>query len=964
MMYLPLMPRPIRLIFVQHFMELLQKNPPFPCIFAILEESITRTIQEDTSTLKKNIIALISSLVLCLLFATQVFAALPPNLGQVQDRGSFFTAEDKAILKKEAKGEHYNFYILTVASLNGQDPADYATEVYHAWKLKSTDLLLVITQKERRIELNFNNPALQKVIDNLPADYDEDGDTYESKIKEVVDKYFIPLAKEGDFREATRKLMRATYLLGENAVKKPAATLAPLNYVPPVKPAKPTASVKPTTQPTVKPTAKPTVTPTVQPTVNPTVAATPKPDAAALHTPLIDSEAGQKRMGKVALLFVQIVPAFVAVLFPLTLMIMARRRKLALIRIRTQLTNQMGTLGRGLETLRPLIELSQGKTNKTAKEYEDRLTERLLGTQEILRQMEEKSLPFFRIKAANQIVSIFRNTADDNEAAVAAIQTLVDQLLETDRRIAPFIEHLKTASANAKVLLSHLSQKTGSTYEQYADQIAKTDSYIRQADDRDEFDPLTAMDIAEQVELAAQAITYELGELLGYVEKSEAYPANAAACRDVIAGIVRDNSLYAIAIDPYAPVEQSQGRWEHLQASLKAGNLDEVRSIWEDIEQLLKGAVAQVDQLAKQRRANQEKLAVLEQYIGRLVQEQAGLLKECERLSLQYASSIWEGQRQNFQAAEGQLAAQQARQAEARQLTSDEQQKFEEASRMMAQIHKVLEKIAGVFAQFRQSIKKWDDTLAEIFAGFQTTVEAYSDARSFAITQKLVLSIRPEFQQTIRQVEECHQQFIRMKERKPYLLKELEQAGLHLEEAVSVYQDGIEQLNAIKQQVLQSLNQMSDAFERVYRRASGFFYKNTIRRTYQTHVQTIQQIVESGHYEDANPHLLELEELIEEVNARNVEQERLAEIARREAAARREIEEAREDARREARRAAEREEARRSASRSSSWSSSSSSSSSRSSSSSSSSRSSSSSNSSGGSSWGSGGGNSSGGSNW
>ncbi|WP_338128717.1 TPM domain-containing protein [Aneurinibacillus migulanus] len=83
-------------------------------------------------------------------------------------------------MEKAAKDEPYTFYVLTVNSLDGKEPSDYATKVYNERRLGADDILLLISKQERRIEMNFNNTVLQEKLDAwYPA---QTGETFHDEL--------------------------------------------------------------------------------------------------------------------------------------------------------------------------------------------------------------------------------------------------------------------------------------------------------------------------------------------------------------------------------------------------------------------------------------------------------------------------------------------------------------------------------------------------------------------------------------------------------------------------------------------------------------------------------------------------------------------------------------------------------------------------------------------------------------
>lgn len=134
---------------------------------------------------------------------------VPAKEGLVQDTAQMLSKKSIASIEKAAKGKLYTFYLLTVDSLNGTAPADYANDVYKQWGLGADDILLLISKQERRVEMNFNNPSLQAAINAKVGIRGDAGGSLTS----WLDTHFIPKAKEGDFAAASVSVMKATHAL-------------------------------------------------------------------------------------------------------------------------------------------------------------------------------------------------------------------------------------------------------------------------------------------------------------------------------------------------------------------------------------------------------------------------------------------------------------------------------------------------------------------------------------------------------------------------------------------------------------------------------------------------------------------------------------------------------------------------------------------------------------------------------
>lgn len=98
----------------------------------------------------------------------------------VEDAAKMFDKEDVAHIKAELKNKKYNYYIVTLKRLEGENIDSVGKRIASKKRLGKSDVLLTLVKEEREVNLNVP-PAL----DIHP--------------KSVLDEYFVPHAADGDF---------------------------------------------------------------------------------------------------------------------------------------------------------------------------------------------------------------------------------------------------------------------------------------------------------------------------------------------------------------------------------------------------------------------------------------------------------------------------------------------------------------------------------------------------------------------------------------------------------------------------------------------------------------------------------------------------------------------------------------------------------------------------------------------
>jgi len=154
----------------------------------------------------KRFVALMVVVLYMMLSAGQLMAAaLPPNLGMVQDRAGILTNEEKNKLRSQAAEDNdLQFYLLTLSGLNGQSIEQYAEAVFAHWKLTEQDALIVVAKQEKLVQLHVTNPSLYRALSTVK------GTSGESTSSELIKHYFVASAEKGKYAEGLSSLMRAT----------------------------------------------------------------------------------------------------------------------------------------------------------------------------------------------------------------------------------------------------------------------------------------------------------------------------------------------------------------------------------------------------------------------------------------------------------------------------------------------------------------------------------------------------------------------------------------------------------------------------------------------------------------------------------------------------------------------------------------------------------------------------------
>ncbi|MDD7219763.1 MAG: TPM domain-containing protein [Clostridia bacterium] len=159
--------------------------------------------------IKKRILPVILSVFLLMAFICPVFAG--ESISRVVDSADILndTEEEKLRDKLNEISEKYqcDVSVVTEASINGQDPQDYADDYFdyfgYGMGEDKSGILLLVTMEERKWQISTHGSAIDIFS--------------ESRLQEISDSFISDLS-DGDYYEAFKKYARGCedYLSGKN----------------------------------------------------------------------------------------------------------------------------------------------------------------------------------------------------------------------------------------------------------------------------------------------------------------------------------------------------------------------------------------------------------------------------------------------------------------------------------------------------------------------------------------------------------------------------------------------------------------------------------------------------------------------------------------------------------------------------------------------------------------------------
>ncbi|WP_426447910.1 TPM domain-containing protein [Paenibacillus sp. S-38] len=735
------------------------------------------------------------SLTLSLLFllGSPVSAAeVPPVNGAVQDTAGMLSAGSRSSLERAAEGR-YSFHVLTVVSLQGMPPEAYADSVYRAWNLQRRDVLLLLSESDRRIEVQFDNPDLQRRIDALPADYDRDG-LRESSIDEWVGAHFLPHARQGDFAAGLLELMQSGQSLASPG------------------PASGTGG-------------------------GAGASAGASPDFGGL-LPLL---AG----GIVLLLAGWLVMA-----------LLKRRRLTALQEELTGSAKTLIVdISRTQEALTPIRELYPGeRTSDAADRLEEGLTALSAEVQGRLERLGGHAVPLLGAGAAARDLEAVRAELAALRTRFEEARREVDHLSGLDRSISEDIGKLQSKVAAAEAKVEELSARHALPMDELKAELAGMRGQLERSSALQVSDLLAAeQEVLPQQEKLA-SIRGGLDKLPGYLEELEGLPTRIEAERAGIERELADSGLRpAEAWDPYAPLAEAEKAGAAMKRALERGSLAEAGSASASVAGLLEQARSGVARRAALRDAVAGRLKQVEAALADYAAADRTYPQERTRAQAEFAEKHWAPAENSFRSLKTAAAELQQGLEAARPLASAQTQAYTEAGRLTEGLIARLQEaealhadVLGVYTGPSRRLQELRDEEAQAWSLFRSGA-ALAEARSLPLHTQGNRQLALLERELHGQKEHIHAALASP----PYDLEELAALIARLSSDARAYQSGISRMAEEKEQAERMLREVHARYQAVALRAGSRLTHTGYTQSYAASISEIQNLLMLGLYGDA-----------------------------------------------------------------------------------------------------------------
>lgn len=783
-------------------------------------------------------------LLFTLLLPSVLYAdAVPTKKGYVQDLAGIFPKESITAIEQAAQGELYTFYLLTIHSLDGEDPADYATSVYQSWDLTADDILLLISNEDRRVEINFNNSALKAKIDALPEDYNGDG-INQSKLSELVDKEFIPQAKNGDFAGASITLMNAT-----NSLQAPA----------------PSVSAAPTPTPTS------VQTPSVSSGQPSRPAAESQPVSASAGAPSHQDTHWLPIALPIALLVLSVITGLALGYMLLGYM---RNKKL-----QKRIPEIMAELNRSSERIQSYKVLYQGETQKTADNIDQQLTELLLQLKTKLEQLTQiQFFSYIRRRTHNTLKESDRIVKKHEQAAEELLQRII-AIEDTEKQLSTGILKEKSSLGQVKDALSHEIQTRQWPLAQLTTRAEQLGQQFQRIDEMDAFDPLQANTLFLKAQDQLDQLEQDVAAVARYAQTYREFVNEAASHRNRFEAIVQEHELKLVHINPYARIEQAHAANEQLFLHLQDGAVPECDQLAEQIRKLLTDSVQMVQHLADLKMKNAADIEIVANQLAAYPAEDRQLHEQTERIRSLYRTKHWQAPWQQYLDILHVLPQAEQQLHQIRTWCDRNVQEYTKAREALDQIFTHLQERDQLAQQYTELIRRLDQTLADCKRQYAAGEKAFLSGNQ-VIARHRLLHKWIQQEQDLKQLQQSIHQMLADSPYDMELLKELCVRFLHQAED---YVQDVERTAALKRNAEARIAEMERNFMSATGRTRGKINVSRFNGQYAEIQSRTQQMMSQGRYEEAVYQVGLMAGIISSMNAAYesvLEEERRQEAAR------------------------------------------------------------------------------------
>ncbi|WP_036718775.1 TPM domain-containing protein [Paenibacillus sp. JCM 10914] len=771
-------------------------------------------------------------LVLTMISGISAYAAGIPNKeGYVQDKAGLFDQGQIKYLNKIAEGEFLNVYILTLPRLNGANPTDIANQTYAQWKLKNQDTLLLISLEDRSVEFNFNRPDLQKVLDDWS--HHKGLGSGSVAITALLDTYFIPFAREGDFSKASASMINQVHRLGSVAAQ---ATTSSEHEI-----------------------------------MNPEPA--PELETSSKFEPTMVNTNGLNQL-LIRVPWLQIFVASAIIIFIGSVLLgWFKLRRLTRIQLQfAELTVRCNTAQEKVTNFREIV---KGTTAEAVQEIYRVLTEQCAQAVDSKQELKKMNVFIFDYKNLNLNIhrySSIRERIDHTVMNEESKLMVIEVAGQTSKDMAV---KLNEELQMSRKRLDRKSTQTGFPLQKLYEELQQIESQMQRAIELNLFDPLESQRVLRIAEQRRAIIGQNIDEVDVFLQDHLAFQEKLEATHTEIRQIIESNHLNQIKVRPFERLEESRYEMKQSESYLRAGAMDEVRRHAERAHTQRAEALSLTQFQADLRSRNQTDLPDLKDQVQRFYEEHLllnGILDSCRD---RFKSRYWSTGEHELIRTQSMVTGINQNIADAERLTDDLIQDFEAARTRIDEGLSMMSKVRLALAQVRTELDKLDERLQRVrndLASSEDVIIQHEEtvSRSQIVTRSHMQVIdMPQFiWESIRTL------YDRLSST-PYDLEHLELMAALISKNAEQFSFAVREIVRQKEEAERRIAQVERQYKQVARKAGRSF-----KKTSKSYLARVRDMLSEGLYTEAIYELQQIDDYMRRV-ASDIQQQEIIEQQRR-----------------------------------------------------------------------------------
>ncbi|WP_248925139.1 septation ring formation regulator EzrA [Paenibacillus hamazuiensis] len=798
---------------------------------------------------KRMLIFIFAFLLSLCLGATGFAADMPARKGYVTDPAGVFTKEDAARLEKELAAKKLKISVLTATGLSETNADALAKDAYGKWGLKADAAAMVISTKPNLVTVYYENNELKTAVEALPDDYDKDGNNKEKKLKELIDKEFVPLASKGKLADGVIAVADA---LG-GMIKSPAPAPAAAD--------KSSSAAKP---------------------------ASPSGAAAKSQQPLAAKSGGGGSKIWLFLVLILIVAVIVYAIYAFRKRAQLKTQCEQLLEQSRDVWEKVGSV---LDHSLITSDLEKGfvlaKTKMMLSGIRDEAEALKAAINETSQRLRGLAIPYITFGTAQAVLAEAEEALGGYENDCERISAAFEEIVTAGKAVKE-----SSSQANAQIMqleaaVAEWRKKSGYPLESMTARLDQAKAKAAEAEQNDDFNVMQAKEELDEALTILSVLEADIGAMSACMSEIPELPGKIGTAKSEMESFVQKERLLLAEHNPFETLPQAKALHGQAVQLLESGYASEAAETAERVRTLLDNARTSLAAIAEQRDKNASGAAEAERKLAELLRFDARFDAEIVRLTQEYAGKHWSDLPALAADLQREAAGQAARIPQVREWNGEAVQLYSKAAAELLSIFEQIDKLEGVkqtvlgrFDTLAQKERDCQASFAEQKSRFQQAI-AVLDTNDAAASGPLA-TLRHQVQRRLRDTDALFAS-------RPLDLDNVQYQLQQIGAEVESFARHVDELIRQKREAEERLGELQALYRSKHSRFRSHSHLSRFSSGYDDSMSEVSRLISLGFYADALNQLSQANALLDEMEqehdrlvreeeeARRLEQERQAE---------------------------------------------------------------------------------------